>query len=101
MEDIEDSIKDSDVYPDLEKKESASIVIAIVLQVIFFLAEGFAFYFVYYKASKTLEIMLTFHDYLVQYRLTPRSRILRKHLPKMTMVLEEESNMDTSSVMMS
>ena len=58
MEDIEDSISDPAVYPDLDKKESASIVISIVLQVIFFLAEGFAFYFVYYKASKTLEVML-------------------------------------------
>ena len=58
MEDIEDSVADPDVYADLQSKESASIVIAIVLQVIFFLAEGFAFYFVYYKASKTLEVML-------------------------------------------
>ena len=46
--------------------------------------------------------MLKFHDYLIKYRLTPRSRILRKHLPKMTMVLEEqESMMDSSSIMMS
>jgi hypothetical protein len=45
--------------------------------------------------------MIKFHDYLIQYRLTPRSRILRKHLPKMAMVLEEESNMDQSSIMMS
>ncbi len=46
--------------------------------------------------------MIEFHDYLIRYRLTPRSRILRKHLPKMTMVLEEqESMMDSSSVLMS
>ena len=41
--------------------------------------------------------MIKFHDYLIEYRLTPRSRILRKHLPKMSMVIEEESNMDQSS----
>ena len=40
--------------------------------------------------------MLEFHDYLIEYRLTPRSRILRKHLPQMSMVIEEESNMDQS-----
>ena len=45
--------------------------------------------------------MIKFHDYLIEYRLTPRSRILRKHLPKMEMVLEEESNMDQSSMMLS
>lgn len=45
--------------------------------------------------------MIQFHDYLIKYRLTPRSRILRKHLPKMATVYEEESMMDSSSVMMS
>ena len=45
--------------------------------------------------------MIKFHDYLIEYRLTPRSRILRKHLPKMSMVIEEESNMDQSSVHLS
>ena len=45
--------------------------------------------------------MIKFHDYLIEYRLTPRSRILRKHLPKMEMVMEEESNMDQSSMMLS
>lgn len=60
-----------------------------------------AFVITYRKVKKALMIMLQFHDYLIEYRLTPRSRILRKHLPKMTMVLEEESNMDQSSIMMS
>ena len=101
MEDIEDNLQDPTVYDDLEAKETTSIILSIVLQAIFFFAEGFAFYFIHYKSKKTLEVMMQFHDYLVQYRLTPRSRILRKHLPKMTMVVEEESNMDTSSIMLS
>ena len=45
--------------------------------------------------------MIKFHDYLIEYRLTPRSRILRKHLPKMSMVIEEESQMDQSSIHLS
>lgn len=45
--------------------------------------------------------MIKFHDYLIEYRLTPRSRILRKHLPKMSMVIEEESLMDQSSIYLS
>ena len=46
--------------------------------------------------------MLKFHDYLIYYRLTPRSRVLRKHLPRMTMVIEEgESEFDKSSMMCS
>ena len=45
--------------------------------------------------------MIKFHDYLIEYRLTPRSRILRKHLPKLEMVIEEESNMDSSSIALS
>ena len=60
-----------------------------------------AFILTYHKVKLALDTMLQFHDYLIEYRLTPRSRILRKHLPKMTMVLEEESNMDQSSIMMS
>ena len=52
-----------------------------------------AFFFV---AKSCLKKILLFHDYLISYRLTPRSRIMRKHLPKMSMVLEEESNLEQS-----
>ena len=48
----------------------------------------------YRKIKTIMKQMMAFHDYLTQYRMTPRSRILRKHLPQMSMVLEEESNMD-------
>ena len=67
----------------------------------FIILEFLMIYVIYSRVSAALKKMLEFHDYLIQYRLTPKSRILRKHLPKMTMVLEEESNMDTSSMMMS
>ena len=45
--------------------------------------------------------MLQFHEYLVNYRLTPRSRILRKHMPKMETVVEQESAFESSSILMS
>jgi len=75
--------------------------VAVVLQVIFFLAQLACFYIVFRMINAALKTMIKFHDYLIEYRLTPRSRILRKHLPKMSMVIEEESNMDQSSMMRS
>lgn len=63
---------------------------------IFYFLELLAFAVTYRKVNFTLKTMLEFHDYLIEYRLTPRSRILRKHLPQMSMVIEEESNMDQS-----
>ena len=72
-----------------------------VLQCLFFSLELSCFVVANRLTAKALASMLVFHDYLISYRLTPRSRILRKHLPKMTMVLEEESCMDQSSIMMS
>ena len=45
--------------------------------------------------------MMVFHDYLISYRLTPRSRIMRKHLPKLSMVMEEDSTYEASSIMQS
>ena len=47
----------------------------------FYFMEMFAFFLTYLKVKKALNIMLQFHDYLIEYRLTPRSRVLRKHLP--------------------
>lgn len=49
----------------------------------------FMWFFV--SSRKCAASILAFHDYLINYRLTPRSRIMRKHLPKMSMVMEEES----------
>lgn len=79
----------------------AAQVVAILIQLM--ISSGALFFFVvlYKKTGECLKTMLEFHDYLIQYRLTPRSRILRKHLPRMTMVLEEDSNMDASSMMLS
>ena len=61
----------------------------------------FAFFWAWRLSKNALKTILEFHDYLISYRLTPRSRILRKHLPRMTMVIEEESICDQSSMMQS
>ena len=101
MEDVE--ISPGQIYDksNLSTKKKVSMALSVAFQVIFYGLELFAFMLTYRKVSATLTTMLKFHDYLIEYRLTPRSRVLRKHLPKMTMVLEEESNMDQSSIMMS
>ena len=93
--------QDGSVYDKLGNKTIASEVVSVVVQIIFYFAELSAYIITYRKVQSSLKIMLQFHDYLIEYRLTPRSRILRKHLPKMTMVLEEDSNLDQSSIMMS
>jgi hypothetical protein len=35
--------------------------------------------------------ILNFHNFLIEYRQTPRSKILRRHLPDMEAVVEESS----------
>lgn len=86
------SIKQDLIYEGNQSLEKLSKGTAIILQFICYLLELLAFVVPYRQAKKTLAIMIQFHDYLIQYRLTPRSRILRKHLPKMATVFEEESN---------
>ena len=48
---------------------------------VFYCLGLFCFIMVNNKIKAVLAIMHEFHNYLVSYRLTPRSRILRKHLP--------------------
>ena len=66
--------------------------IAISAQVILFV--GF-----WWLANESLKQMMQFHEYLVNYRLTPRSRILRKHMPKLDAIIEQESAMESSSIL--
>ena len=52
-----------------------------------------------YKASLNCHTqILAFHDFLIQYRQTPRSKILRKHLPSMEAVVEEASMFEQSAM---
>jgi len=79
----------------------AEKITSIILELVIFCSFLYCFALINLKTKRCLATMEEYHDYLIQYRLTPRSRILRKHLPKMTMVLEEDSNYDNSSMMLS
>jgi len=75
------------------------VITTVAVELVLFLIETAGFIWAYWYSKKALGVMIKFHDYLITYRLTPRSRILRKHLPAMTMVIEEgESSMDQSSM---
>ena len=76
-------------------------LISLLLGLFFILFQLSLFIIFFRNTKQSLDQMLLFHDYLISYRLTPRSRIMRKHLPRMSMVIEEESNFDTSSYMQS
>ena len=84
---------------DVDSKGSLGAGLSAIFELIFASLGACFFYVAYLLSKRTLETMLEFHDYLIDYRLTPRSRILRKHLPRMTMVIEEESDYDGASSM--
>ncbi len=45
-----------------------------------------------YKASvRASQSILEFHDFLIDYRQTPRSKILRRHFPILEAIVEESS----------
>ena len=92
-----DKVKDDDLA-DMGKQDK---LISCLFEFILLSLEFFMFFWAWHLSKQALHTILEFHDYLISYRLTPRSRILRKHLPRMTMVIEEESSMDQSSIMMS
>ena len=90
---------DSDVSDDeIKSKGSVDAMVSSIFELLFFSIHFFLIFMAYSMSKGTLKTMLEFHDYLINYRLTPRSRILRKHLPRMTMVIEEESEMDSQSM---
>ena len=87
---------------DLSGKRFQEALVSAIVELTIFSLQLLCFYWEFKLSKKALETILKFHDYLTSYRLTPRSRILRKHLPQMTMVIEEgESSMDQSSMMLS
>ena len=92
-----DTLTDEEI-DDMGNRDS---LVSCVFELIMFSIQFFAFFWAWHLSKNALKTILEFHDYLISYRLTPRSRILRKHLPRMTMVIEEESICDQSSMMQS
>ena len=70
------------------------VLLGLVVSIQILLFGGF-----WWLANDSLKQMMVFHEYLVNYRLTPRSRILRKHMPKMEAIAEQESAMESSSIL--
>ena len=66
--------------------KSPFVLVGIMLVLMAVQASLFTFFFK--LADGSVKQMMQFHEYLVSYRLTPRSRILRKHMPKMDAILE-------------
>ena len=48
------------------------------------------------KAKDLADSTLQFHDFLINYKSTPRSKILRRHLPELQAVVEEASDFEQS-----
>ena len=75
----------------LAKSDAALICLTMLWISIFFVIEFLVLNNFYTNAQQCEKALIEFHDYLINYRQTPRSKILRKHLPNLTAVVEEES----------
>ena len=67
------------------------LVMTLLVHVIWAGATICLAYLNYKTACSVHTAVLNFHDFLINYRQTPRSKILRRHLPSMDAVVEEES----------
>ena len=70
---------------------AAVIVVAVILRTIWCALLISTCYLIYKTTISCHEKILAFHDFLISYRQTPRSKILRRHLPSMDAVVEEQS----------
>ena len=77
----------------------SALILLIILLGIAISAQVILFVGFWWLANESLKQMMQFHEYLVNYRLTPRSRILRKHMPKLDAIIEQESAMESSSIL--
>jgi hypothetical protein len=44
------------------------------------------------------EKLIAYHDFLINYKQTPRSKILKKYLPNLSAVVEEVSILEASKL---
>jgi hypothetical protein len=55
--------------------------------------------FLFFRQTSICEkALIEFHDFLINYKQTPRSKILRKHLPNLSAVVEEDSILEASKL---
>lgn len=55
-------------------------------------------YQTFLKTTLCAKCVLEFHNFLIEFRQTPRSKLLRKNLPYMDAIVEEESYLETSQI---
>lgn len=70
---------------------AGAVIVGVLIHIV--VAAG-VIWFAYYswaQCKKLDQAVLEFHDYLVNYKSTPRSKILRRHLPEMDAIVEEAS----------
>lgn len=53
----------------------------------------------FYRDAQQCELaLIAYHDFLINYRQTPRSKILKRHMPELAAVVEEESMFEQSQM---
>jgi hypothetical protein len=68
-----------------------AMTISIILRLLWIILTIYIIYQTYKSALLCFIKILTYHDFLINYKQTPRSKILRRHLPEMDAVVEEAS----------
>lgn len=74
----------------LKDLQNTSIIVACI-HIMWAALLSTASYQTWRSARQSYLAMIEFHDFLIEYRQTPRTRLLRRHLPEMEAVVEEES----------
>lgn len=72
----------------------AACVVAVFIHVLWMAAVFVLIYKTVTQSNKVSVEIVVFHDFLISYRQTPRSKILRRHLPQMEAVVEEASQFE-------
>jgi len=70
---------------------TTAILVGITVHTVIGISSVLLARYTWVVSVRSHESVLLFHDYLINYKSTPRSKILRRHLPSMDAVVEELS----------
>lgn len=80
----------------LSHSGATTIVVGIIVHAVIGISSVLLARYTWVIGVRCHESVLNFHDYLINYKSTPRSKILRRHLPSMDAVVEELSAFEQS-----
>jgi len=80
-----------------DEKVEGLLLIYCLFAIPVYLLQLILMYLLWRESIKCEKALLAFHDFLVSYRQTPRSRLFKKHLPSMEPILEDESHLEKSA----